>query len=103
MVSTSSALPARSWLTKLFSQPELDAMDRRYLLLGQRQGGADPGPTVCACFGVGANTIRDAIKSGCRSIEGVGSKLKAGTNCGSCRPEIARLIATQAAEQEKVA
>jgi assimilatory nitrate reductase catalytic subunit len=42
---------------------------------------------------VGANTIRAAITAGCTSVDAVGQKLKAGTNCGSCRPEIVKLIA----------
>jgi assimilatory nitrate reductase catalytic subunit len=96
MVTTGGTLPSRSWLASLFATPAVDTADRRCLLLGQRQDGVDPGPTVCACFSVGANTISGAIKSGCSSVDAVGAKLKAGTNCGSCRPEIAKLLATAA-------
>ena len=54
----------------------------------------DAGPMVCACFGVGMNTITAAIESGAAaSVDDVGAALQAGTNCGSCRPEIAALIA----------
>ncbi|MEM7695378.1 MAG: molybdopterin-dependent oxidoreductase [Pseudomonadota bacterium] len=56
-------------------------------------GVADPGPTVCTCFGVGANPIRAAIADGATTVEAVGACLSAGTNCGSCRAEIAQLIA----------
>jgi assimilatory nitrate reductase catalytic subunit len=100
MVSATGALPPRSWLASLFSQATIEAAERRCILLGQRQDGVDPGPTVCACFGVGANTIQGAIDSGCRSVDAVGAQLKAGTNCGSCRPEIARLIAAKPATRE---
>ncbi len=93
MVGASRNLPGRTWLASLFSQDSLDPADRRYLLLGRRQDGIDPGPTVCACFGVGANTIRAVIADGCASLDAVGSRLKAGSNCGSCRPEIAKLLA----------
>jgi assimilatory nitrate reductase catalytic subunit len=48
---------------------------------------------VCACFGVGRATICDAIASGARSSADIGTRLKAGTNCGSCIPELKRLIA----------
>jgi assimilatory nitrate reductase catalytic subunit len=99
MVTAAGALPGRNWLGALFAQPKIDAMDRRCILLGKRLDGVDPGPTVCACFGVGANTIGAAIKSGCASVAAVGEKLKAGTNCGSCRPEIAKLIAAQSQQQ----
>lgn len=53
----------------------------------------DPGPTVCACLGVGLNTILDAIATlQPASIEALGAALGAGTNCGSCRPELANLL-----------
>ena len=53
----------------------------------------DPGPMLCACFGVGVNTILTAIETqGLMSVEAVGAALSAGLNCGSCRPEIAALL-----------
>ncbi|SFE22451.1 nitrate reductase [Roseivivax sediminis] len=53
----------------------------------------DPGPTLCSCFGVGVNTILTAIETeGLMSVEAIGAALSAGTNCGSCRPEIAALL-----------
>jgi assimilatory nitrate reductase catalytic subunit len=44
-------------------------------------------------MGVGAKAIRAAIAGGCDSVAAVGAKTKAGTNCGSCKPEIAALLA----------
>ena len=56
----------------------------------------DRGATVCSCFEVGLNDIVDAvISSKCMTVEAVGQALKAGTNCGSCRPEIKRIIQEQ--------
>ena len=52
----------------------------------------DPGPTVCACFQVGANTLRDAIAGGASTVDALGKATCAGTNCGSCKPELAALI-----------
>lgn len=53
----------------------------------------DPGPTLCACFNVGVNTIVQAVEGeGLATVEAVGAALQAGTNCGSCRPEIAALL-----------
>ncbi|WP_163414060.1 (2Fe-2S)-binding protein, partial [Escherichia coli] len=57
-------------------------------------------PVVCACFGVGRTTICDAINSGARSPSDIGAKLKAGTNCGSCIPELKRLIASSQDEKD---
>ena len=68
---------------------------RRMLLSGKSADGlASAGPIVCACFGVGRATICDAIAAGARTAAEIGAKLKAGTNCGSCIPELKRLIAT---------
>ncbi|MGR3713906.1 MAG: molybdopterin-dependent oxidoreductase [Shimia sp.] len=53
----------------------------------------DPGATVCACFNVGVNTIMSAIETDkVMSVEAIGTALSAGTNCGSCKPELAALL-----------
>jgi assimilatory nitrate reductase catalytic subunit len=96
MLARRGTLPARGWLASLFTQPKLEPEDRSALLRGARADVPDPGPTVCACFGVGANVIRDAVAAGCGSVQAVGQRTRAGTNCGSCRPEIDRLIAAAA-------
>ncbi|MDH2328264.1 molybdopterin-dependent oxidoreductase [Cereibacter sp. SYSU M97828] len=54
----------------------------------------DGGAMVCACFGIGANTILQAIATQkLVSVEQIGKALGAGTNCGSCRPELRDLLA----------
>jgi len=87
-------LPSRQWLESLFDSDTLDEGRRSDLLLG-RPGQATPdrGQIVCACFGVGERTLRQAIADGADSVESLGSCLKAGTNCGSCLPEMKRLLA----------
>ena len=61
----------------------------------------DPGATVCACFNVGINTITEAITAqNLMTVEQIGIALEAGSNCGSCRPELAAIL--QAA-QSKIA
>ncbi|WP_454630550.1 nitrate reductase [Bradyrhizobium cenepequi] len=77
----------------LFAADALSDQQRRMLLSGKSADGlANAGPIVCACFGVGRATICDAIASGASSPAEIGAKLKAGTNCGSCIPELKRLI-----------
>ena len=57
--------------------------------------GPDQGPLVCACFGVGLAAIHSAIRPGGASTpEQIGKALRAGTNCGSCLPELRRILAT---------
>jgi assimilatory nitrate reductase catalytic subunit len=95
-VSQRQDLPARAWLAQMFGQDALSPQDRIGLLSGRaREQGADPGPTVCACFGVGRNTIRIAIEQhGLKDAAGVTACVKAGGNCGSCVPEIRALLAS---------
>ena len=89
----------------LFTGPTPVALSRDHLtaLLGQSgdtvlAGGPgpdipDPGPTLCACYGVGVNTILTAIETGgLISVAQIGATLGAGTNCGSCRPDLAALL-----------
>ena len=53
----------------------------------------DPGATVCACFNVGRNTLISAIANGAGTVVALGQATCAGTNCGSCKPELQSLIA----------
>ncbi|HAT30739.1 MAG TPA: nitrate reductase [Janthinobacterium sp.] len=87
-------LPSRAWLAGLFAHPELSEADRIGLLLGQPiEKGVDAGATVCSCFGVGRNTICGAIRErDLKSVAEVTACLKAGGNCGSCVPEIKKLL-----------
>lgn len=88
-----AALPPRHWLEALFEKDALSREERAALLMG-RPGKATPetGRIVCACFGVGENTLRQAIVQGSASVEALGIQLKAGTNCGSCIPELKHLL-----------
>ena len=81
----------------LLAAEALEERQRRMLLSGQSVDGlADAGPTVCACFGVGLNTIRAALASGEASdVAGIGQALRAGTNCGSCLPELKKIVTQQ--------
>ncbi len=88
-------LPPRSWLAGLFAKEALDDNERKGLLLGKPPAGQkDVGRIVCACFSVGVNTLMEAIRDqNLKSVEEIGAALKAGTNCGSCIPELKSLLA----------
>jgi assimilatory nitrate reductase catalytic subunit len=93
------ARDAGDWdvVKSLFAADVLNDDQRRMLLSGKSMDGlASTGPIVCACFGVGRTTICDAIATGAGTAAEIGAKLKAGTNCGSCIPELKRLIAQNA-------
>jgi assimilatory nitrate reductase catalytic subunit len=98
-VSPRPDLPPRAWLSSLFAKASIDAGDRAGLLTGMpRDSSADVGAVVCSCFGVGRNTILSAIdKFGLNTAKQIGQKLRAGTNCGSCLPELKAMLKQRAA------
>src|SRR5262249_21242442 len=50
-------------------------------------------PVVCACYQVALDSVRKAVASGVATTVGdIGATLRAGTNCGSCLPELKRII-----------
>jgi nitrite reductase (NADH) large subunit len=52
---------------------------------------------VCTCNKVTEAGIREAITAGCASVAAIGGATRAGTGCGSCKNELARLVARHAA------
>ncbi|WP_323845332.1 nitrate reductase [Microbulbifer magnicolonia] len=47
---------------------------------------------VCSCMQVSRQQIEEAIGHGLDTVESLGDALGCGTNCGSCKPEIASLL-----------
>ncbi|MET4690549.1 nitrate reductase [Sinorhizobium fredii] len=84
---------ARNWAVSQLSTSHAN-LSKRFAVAAGRPGAdkPDPGATVCSCFSVGVNQITAAIREGCHSVEAVGEKTSAGTNCGSCRSEIRGII-----------
>ncbi|HWV81169.1 MAG TPA: molybdopterin-dependent oxidoreductase [Hyphomicrobiaceae bacterium] len=84
---------AREWIVAQMRQP-LPPSERLRVLAGRPGGeGKDRGTIVCACFEVGRNEIIEAItENGAATVAAVGACVKAGTNCGSCRAEIRRIL-----------
>src|ERR1700704_3617965 len=78
-----------------FAAESLETLQRRLLLSGHASDELiDPGPVICACFGIGLAAIREAIASHAASnVEEIGKALRAGTNCGSCMPELKGILA----------
>jgi ferredoxin-nitrate reductase len=50
------------------------------------------GELVCTCNQVGDANIVAAVESGCSSLEEVCAASRAGIGCGSCKPEILRIM-----------
>jgi assimilatory nitrate reductase catalytic subunit len=82
-----------AWGLELLAQERIDAATRRFILAGRSPGRSESGgPVICACFGVRHAQIKAAVSRGSASVEAVGRALRAGTNCGSCKPEIRRIV-----------
>ena len=94
LVGPPGLLPGREWLLSLLASREpLSALDRRALLSGRAPVPMPSvGRIVCSCFNVGVNQLASAVAAGCNSLEAIGSVLRAGSNCGSCRSEIRTII-----------
>ncbi|MBV8790456.1 MAG: molybdopterin-dependent oxidoreductase, partial [Pseudolabrys sp.] len=97
-VGPPAAMPKWDAMKALFEADELNDAQRRVMLSGKSADGVvDHGALVCACFGVGINTIREAVVSGAAvTVEQIGAMLRAGTNCGSCIPELKRILSHDA-------
>ena len=90
---------ARDWLKSLWQEGKADAELRRWLLAPRS---TPPGSaadqqlqkTLCNCLNVSEQAICAGIARGL-DLDGLKNELKCGTSCGSCVPEIKRLLATQ--------
>ena len=89
-ITRSGTLPPRDWVVEQLGAPAGAAAE----LLAGRPATPMPerGPVVCVCHAVCANPIRAAAGAGAATVEAIGRETGAGTNCGSCRPAIARLL-----------
>jgi assimilatory nitrate reductase catalytic subunit len=85
------AVPAWDAVKALFEADTIAERERQTLLSG-RNGLPDSGPLVCCCFAVGLAEIENAVASGATSAEKIGKLLRAGTNCGSCLPELRKIV-----------
>jgi assimilatory nitrate reductase catalytic subunit len=88
-----ASLPDRAAAIIMFGEAPPDHNRARVLAGMSLAGVASPGPTVCACFAVGRNAIIESIRTGnLTTVAGISAALRAGTNCGSCLPELAAIL-----------
>ena len=88
-----AGLPPEAALSPILGAPVADSARPRLLAGKLFDKVAAEGPRVCACFGV----TRDAVRHACvthrlRSTAEIGVVLGAGTNCGSCLPELQEIL-----------
>ncbi len=98
---------ARCWLSLRHERPEVDEswllsaladidVSARELARGMPATGGDRSPLICSCHQVRTARLQAAIAEGHCSVEALGACTRAGTNCGSCIPELKQLLVTSA-------
>ncbi|WP_407291106.1 molybdopterin-dependent oxidoreductase [Stutzerimonas zhaodongensis] len=98
-LSLSGETAARSWLKQLWHDGKADQALRRWLLapLSTPPGGeVRSGKTLCNCMNVSEDAVCAGIERGL-DLNGLKQELGCGTRCGSCVPEIKRLLVKQPA------
>ncbi|WP_171014174.1 (2Fe-2S)-binding protein [Chitinivorax sp. B] len=86
---------ARDWLKELIAEGRPATELRAWVLAPADkppQGGEGRGQIVCNCLNVSAKDIQAGIDAGL-DLPGLQQQLKCGTSCGSCVPEIKRMVA----------
>ncbi|MFD1000707.1 molybdopterin-dependent oxidoreductase [Ohtaekwangia kribbensis] len=78
---------------KMLIESQIELSERRLQLLRSGKK-TEPmlGKLVCSCNQVGEGNIRKLIQGGCRSLPTLCQTSGAGMGCGSCKPEIQRLL-----------
>jgi assimilatory nitrate reductase catalytic subunit len=87
--------PAEQWSAMKRLLAERSPEEGRRFVSSMPGDHANLEPIVCACYGVDMTSIREAVAGGARSVMEIGSVLGVGTNCGSCLPELKRIIARE--------
>jgi assimilatory nitrate reductase catalytic subunit len=88
-----SSLPNEAAVIPMLGAPVPDAARPRLLAGRMFDAIAAEGPKVCACFGVTRDAIRHAVVTHrLGSVQQIGVLLRAGSNCGSCIPELEEIL-----------
>jgi assimilatory nitrate reductase catalytic subunit len=92
---SAASLPSRDAVAELLNT-RIEPQTRMSLLAGSPAHAAAAnaaGRTICACFGVGLHTLHRTIATRkLTSLAEIGTVLRAGTNCGSCIPELKAIL-----------
>ena len=90
-MTPTGTLPPSDWVAEQLGQTVADPIA---LLAGRaRVAAPDRGELVCVCHDVHALDIEQAVMDGAGDVSAIGAACRAGTNCGSCRPILSRMLA----------
>jgi assimilatory nitrate reductase catalytic subunit len=88
-----ASLPHEAAVIPMLGAPVPDAARPRILAGRMYDATAAEGPKICACFGVTRDAVRHAVVNHhLGSVQQIGALLQAGTNCGSCIPELEQIL-----------
>jgi ferredoxin-nitrate reductase len=76
---------------------------RLELLCSGKKAAPVLGKLVCSCGNVGEGNITNKIKEGCTDLRSVCQASGAGLGCGSCRPEVQKILDSIQAEMDLLA
>lgn len=86
------------WLRRLVAQGTLDDAQRMWLLAGLLPPGEQPcSRQVCACLQVSERALQAAVRNGCSTVNALMAATRAGSQCGTCIPELGAFVAPQSA------
>jgi len=88
-----ASLPNEAAVIPMLGAPVPDAARSKILAGRMYDAAAAEGPKICACFGVTRDAIRHAVATHhLGTVQDIGRLLRAGTNCGSCIPELEEIL-----------
>ena len=88
-----ASLPNETAASAMLGAPVPDSARGQILAGRMYDAASSEGPRICACFGVTRGAIRHAVVTQhLSSVKQIGVLLQAGTNCGSCIPELEEIL-----------
>jgi assimilatory nitrate reductase catalytic subunit len=88
-----ASLPAEAAMLPLLGAIVPNTARLRLLAGRPHDAAAEEGPSICACFGVTRGAVRHAVVTNrLQGVREIGALLGAGTNCGSCVPELEEIL-----------
>ncbi len=80
-------LPSFAWQSAAFDDNNMQTLST---LLRSEEGDRDS--LVCSCFKTTQKAIDRSISSGAQDLNALGSVLGCGSKCGSCKPELSKIL-----------
>ena len=100
-LTRSGELPSREWIAEQLGKNDGGASE---LLAGRpAMPVPDKGAIICICHGIGELQILAAANGRAGDVAAIGECTSAGTNCGSCRPAIAKILKDLRANMKEAA